>query len=458
MSGRDGHARFARDVLMGRQVPTWPCQGIEDVGPEDRPGLTGDEGQRSASPPEFLRPPRLVLERAPAVPRMRTVVRTIAAVGSNMLRKTLGVTMIVVLGGVWFVLQESAGSVAVSTAAAERIVTAPAQTPEGLPALRREGSSPEDIGPAHVPPRQRPAGNAPATQLPRKQPAGAPAAAGSDDAFMGAMSAAARLVAQGDQAGAEAALRQAMARAQTAAELGQAALQLAVLTTNRLERRQLLSIALRENAVLGADFEAVGQHLRQLNASAKASLVPLLTVEHYTVAPRDNLWTLVNKVFPDRYGVSPEVGLVKLVNGMSSDQLKVGQVLLVPIGELRLRVDIRQHGLIAWMGDVAIAAYRVGLGKDERTPIGSFTVRVKQENPAWFHDGRVIPFGSEENVLGTRWMGFDDQPGATGFGIHGTSAPETIGSSESMGCVRMRNHEVEELFEYVARGSRVVIS
>jgi lipoprotein-anchoring transpeptidase ErfK/SrfK len=213
-----------------------------------------------------------------------------------------------------------------------------------------------------------------------------------------------------------------------------------------------------EGAVRGEDFETVGQMLRELNLSTNTSLIPLLTVERYTVAPNDSLWKLVNKVFPDRYGVSPEVGLVKLVNGMSSDRLRPGQVLLVPIGELSLKVDTRQHGLVAWLGDVAIAAYRVGLGKDERTPPGTFVIKVKQEDPAWFFDGRVIPHGHPENVLGTRWMGFDDQPGAMGFGIHGTTAPESVGRSESMGCVRMRNPEVEELFEYTSRGTRVVIS
>jgi hypothetical protein len=367
-----------------------------------------------------------------------------------MLQKTLGVTLIVVLGGIWFVLQESTGPGTGQAAEPERIVAAHASPEVGSPVLRRNAATSGASERPRSGPRAQPAkkGNAPAS---KKALAG-------DDGFTGAMASAARLHASGDSAGAEAALRQAMAQAGSSGEMGQAALQLAALTENRLERRQLLSVALVEGAVQGADFETVGQMLRQLNATPNTSLIPLLTVERYTVAPNDSLWKLVNKVFPNQYGVSPEVGLVKLVNGMSRDGLRVGQVLLVPIAELSLRVDTTQHGLVAWLGDVAIAAYRVGLGKDERTPMGTFVVKVKQEDPAWFFDGRVIPHGDPENVLGTRWMGFDDQPGAMGFGIHGTTAPETIGSSESMGCVRMRNGEVEELFEYVARGTRVIIS
>ena len=88
---------------------------------------------------------------------------------------------------------------------------------------------------------------------------------------------------------------------------------------------------------------------------------------------------------------------------------------------------------------------------------GELIVEVKQENPDWYSQGRRVPFGDPENVLGTRWMGFEDSPGAMGYGIHGTDAPESIGKDESMGCVRMRNHEVEELFEVVPRGTVVSI-
>jgi len=122
-----------------------------------------------------------------------------------------------------------------------------------------------------------------------------------------------------------------------------------------------------------------------------------------------------------------------------------------------VKVDTRQHGLAAWLGDTVVAAYRVGLGRDDRTPRRTFSVLVKQEKPDWFYGGRTIPFGDPENILGTRWMGFDSQPNASGFGIHGTSLPDSIGKNESMGCVRMRNAEVEELFELVPRGTQVTI-
>jgi lipoprotein-anchoring transpeptidase ErfK/SrfK len=39
-----------------------------------------------------------------------------------------------------------------------------------------------------------------------------------------------------------------------------------------------------------------------------------------------------------------------------------------------------------------------------------------------------------------------------GYGIHGTNAPESIGHSASHGCIRMRNTDVEELFDLVDVG------
>jgi lipoprotein-anchoring transpeptidase ErfK/SrfK len=53
--------------------------------------------------------------------------------------------------------------------------------------------------------------------------------------------------------------------------------------------------------------------------------------------------------------------------------------------------------------------------------------------------------------LGTRWLGLDQR----GYGIHGTNQPHSIGHRASHGCIRMRNHDMEELFELVQVGDAV---
>jgi lipoprotein-anchoring transpeptidase ErfK/SrfK len=44
-----------------------------------------------------------------------------------------------------------------------------------------------------------------------------------------------------------------------------------------------------------------------------------------------------------------------------------------------------------------------------------------------------------------------------GYGIHGTNKPETVGQAVSHGCVRMRNDDIERLFEMVPVGTPVFI-
>ena len=60
-------------------------------------------------------------------------------------------------------------------------------------------------------------------------------------------------------------------------------------------------------------------------------------------------------------------------------------------------------------------------------------------------------------MLGTRWMEFKKLKGGGMYGIHGTNEPHLIGLAVSHGCVRMRNRDVEELFELVPPGTKVTI-
>ena len=88
-----------------------------------------------------------------------------------------------------------------------------------------------------------------------------------------------------------------------------------------------------------------------------------------------------------------------------------------------------------------------------------------REVPLEATDGREIvvngnivipPFGVNQRrykgVLGTRRLVLGD-----GYGIHGTNAPETIGRSVSHGCVRLRNEDIEKLYDMVPVGTPVYI-
>ena len=99
-----------------------------------------------------------------------------------------------------------------------------------------------------------------------------------------------------------------------------------------------------------------------------------------------------------------------------------------------------------------------GTGKsDGLTPEGLFTVKVKAVNP--YYRKKDILGGDPANPLGTRWIGFDalGTDGRT-YGVHGTNVPESVGTYASNGCIRLKNEDVERLFEEVPAGTKVLIT
>jgi lipoprotein-anchoring transpeptidase ErfK/SrfK len=112
-------------------------------------------------------------------------------------------------------------------------------------------------------------------------------------------------------------------------------------------------------------------------------------------------------------------------------------------------------------GHTLVRTFRVATGQAiYPTPAGIWHIMDKQRNPWWYppvYDEwakglKPVPPGPG-NPLGTRWMGLD----AAGVGIHGTTAPASIGYSASHGCIRMQVPEAEWLFERVHVGTPVVI-
>ena len=151
---------------------------------------------------------------------------------------------------------------------------------------------------------------------------------------------------------------------------------------------------------------------------------------------------------------STTVDLIKISNHLKSDTIRVAQKLRVWLGNFSIFVDKSQNILILKDGDEVVKVYQVSTGENNGTPAGTFKIKDKLENPVWFNKGIALPPESPQNVLGTRWMGFDTMPG---YGIHGTIDPQTIGQQVTAGCVRMRNEDVEQLYSIVPYGTSVTI-
>lgn len=117
--------------------------------------------------------------------------------------------------------------------------------------------------------------------------------------------------------------------------------------------------------------------------------------------------------------------------------------------------------------------YGVGVGRAGLEFTGTATIDVKKEWPTWrptdemierephlyekFIDNDYIMPGGPGNPLGARALYLFQNGRDTYFRIHGTTAPSTIGSSVSNGCIRMLNEHVIDLYQRVPVGTKVTV-
>lgn len=116
-------------------------------------------------------------------------------------------------------------------------------------------------------------------------------------------------------------------------------------------------------------------------------------------------------------------------------------------------ISIQDRKLALLEGDKTVKIWDIAVGAESTpSPSGSYTIANRMSKPTYYHSGKVIQPGPS-NPLGSRWLGLSIKH----FGIHGTNAPKSIGKNASHGCIRMRNRDVEELFELVKAGDAVAI-
>jgi lipoprotein-anchoring transpeptidase ErfK/SrfK len=117
----------------------------------------------------------------------------------------------------------------------------------------------------------------------------------------------------------------------------------------------------------------------------------------------------------------------------------------------RIVVSIPDRKLALIENDQVVIIYPVAVGAPASpSPVGTFSIVNRVSNPTYYKPGHVVGPGAG-NPVGTRWIGLT----AKGFGIHGTATPGSIGHAKSHGCIRLRNQDVERLFERVRAGDVV---
>ena len=92
---------------------------------------------------------------------------------------------------------------------------------------------------------------------------------------------------------------------------------------------------------------------------------------------------------------------------------------------------------------------------DHKTPEGKFKINqllYSKHLSHDFHDGK----GSIAGAYGP-WFLRLDVPGFIDIGIHGTHKPESIGTRDTEGCIRLVNEEIVRLKSQVKVGTPVII-
>jgi lipoprotein-anchoring transpeptidase ErfK/SrfK len=132
-------------------------------------------------------------------------------------------------------------------------------------------------------------------------------------------------------------------------------------------------------------------------------------------------------------------------------------------------VDTPERRLYHVMEDGRAMRYGIGVGRAGLALRGNAIVGRKAQWPSWTPTENMMrrdPINRQfaggvppglNNPLGARALYLYRNGRDTMFRIHGTNQPHTIGLAMSSGCIRMLNHDVIDLYDRVAVGSRVVV-
>lgn len=125
--------------------------------------------------------------------------------------------------------------------------------------------------------------------------------------------------------------------------------------------------------------------------------------------------------------------------------------------------DMRLH-LIDYKG-CEILNYPIACGKnygnkeikgDLKTPEGLFHITEIEKASSWVHD-----FGDGKGEIPGAYGPFFirlEVPGQKGIGIHGTHKPESIGTRDTEGCIRLNNDDLLKLVKQTHVGMAVFIT
>jgi tetratricopeptide (TPR) repeat protein len=114
----------------------------------------------------------------------------------------------------------------------------------------------------------------------------------------------------------------------------------------------------------------------------------------------------------------------------------------LPYEPIHIEIVKSEHSLKLISGSQLIMVKKAGLGANQQTPEAHFAVQNRVLNPQ----------GSKQGVYGTAGLGLGM------LAIHGTNDESSVGTDRSLGCIRLINSDINQLFAFVPKGTVVEIA
>lgn len=147
------------------------------------------------------------------------------------------------------------------------------------------------------------------------------------------------------------------------------------------------------------------------------------------------------------------------INKISPNKIRPGMELKILNGRSFILVDKKNFTLSWYLDGRFIKRYRCATGKKSaETPAGRYVVSKIEKEPEWTdpETGKRYQYGQKGHKIGSRWIALEGG-NKNGLGIHGTIFPESMGTKASLGCVRLLNGDVEQLYGFVRRNDTEVL-
>lgn len=238
--------------------------------------------------------------------------------------------------------------------------------------------------------------------------------------------------------------------------------------------RALLSeLLFRDGALPRHEAQAVRERLTFLNENTVFS--KKLTSEQIAKDPIISVHKVQSGEYLSTIGNTYRIPyqLIERINNIDARRLQAGQGVQVIKGPVHARIDKSDYRMDLYVKDpdglrIYLKSYTVGLGEFDSTPIGKWLVKPGSKvgpangGPSWVNPrtGERYDRNDPNIPIGEYWMALEGQDDNTrdkkGYGIHATNDQESIGRQESMGCIRMRDEDVDQVFYTLFEGVSIV--